>query len=76
MAWVLFSDAYSTLCTAKKATEVFDKTQTKNIDRRNPCVRLLPVCGEEIVGCFYSFFFFISGIQLFQVSRSKILKVE
>lgn len=58
MAWVLFSDAYSTLCTAKKATEVFDKTQTKNIDRRNPCVRLLPVCGEEIVGCFYSFFFF------------------
>lgn len=60
MAWVLFSDAYSTLCTAKKATEVFDKTQTKNIDRRNPCVRLLPVCGEEIVGCFYSFFFFLS----------------
>ena len=75
MAWVLFSDANSTLCTAKKVNEVFDKAQTKNIDRRNPCVRLLLVCGEEIVGCFYSIFF-ISGIQLFQVSRSKILKVE
>ena len=56
MAWVLFSDANSTLCTAKKVNEVFDKAQTKNIDRRNPCVRLLPVCGEEIVGCFYSIF--------------------
>lgn len=58
MAWVLFSDANSTLCTAKKVNEVFDKAQTKNIDRRNPCVRLLPVCGEEIVGCFYSIFFY------------------